>query len=127
MNSLRTRSIAQLASVAAITTVGTVALGAVVASQAMFISSHDLSALAIVLIAGGTIGVVFAVILGERVSSARRSLAETTRRIGAGDFSPAGKLPAPAEFTALARELEGMSERLQEAQERERSLEALAP
>jgi signal transduction histidine kinase len=124
MNSLRTRSIAQLASVAAITTVGAVALGAVVASQAMFISSHDLSALALVLVAGGTIGVAFAVILGQRVSSARRSLAETTRRIGAGDFSPADELPAPAEFTALAQELERMSERLQEAQERERSLEA---
>lgn len=124
MNSLRTRSIAQLASVAAITTVGAVALGAVVASQAMFISGHDLSALALVLIAGGTIGVAFAVILGQRVSSARHSLAETTRRIGAGDFSPAGKLPAPAEFTALAQELECMSEQLQEAQERERSLEA---
>jgi signal transduction histidine kinase len=124
MNTLRNRSIALLASVAAITTVGAVALGAIVASRAMFISTHDLSALALVLIAAGTIGVAFAVILGNRVSSARRSLAETTRRIGAGDFSPADKLPAPAEFTALAQELESMSGRLQEAQERERSLEA---
>ncbi|MGH2700712.1 MAG: HAMP domain-containing sensor histidine kinase [Actinomycetota bacterium] len=124
MNSLRSRSIALLSSVAAITTVSAVALGAVVASQAMFISRHDLSALALVLVAAGTVGVAFAVILGQRVSSARRSLAETTRRIGAGDFSPAGKLPAPAEFAALADELEDMSERLQEAQERERALEA---
>ncbi len=124
MNSLRGRSIALLASVAAITTVVAVALGAAVASRAMFISSHDLSALALVLVAAGTIGVAFAVFLGQRVSSARRSLAETARRIGAGDFSPAEELPAPAEFTELAQELERMSERLQEAQERERSLEA---
>lgn len=124
MNSLRSRSIALLSSFAAVTTVAAVAIGAFVASGAMFISSHDLSALAVILVASATIGIAFALVLGQRVSEARRSLAETTRRIGKGDFSPSNRLPAPAEFALLADELEDMSARLKHAQERERALEA---
>ena len=121
---LRHRSIALLASIASITAVAAVALGAIVASRAMFISQHDLSALAVVLVASGSIGVALALVLGHRISDARRSLAAVTRRIGEGDFSPSTKRPAPAEFGALADELEQMSERLQRAQQRERALEA---
>ena len=121
---LRRRSIALLASIACITAVAAVALGALVASRAMFISQHDLSALAVVLVASGTIGVALALVLGRRISDARHSLSAATRRIGEGDFSPAVKPPAPAEFAALADELDQMSERLQEAQLRERALEA---
>ena len=121
---VRHRSIALLASIASITAVAAVALGALVASRAMFISEHDLSALAVVLVASGTIGVVLALVLGGRISEARRSLSAATRRIGEGDFSPSVKHSAPAEFAALADELEQMSERLQKAQTRERALEA---
>ncbi|CAN5627195.1 HAMP domain-containing sensor histidine kinase [soil metagenome] len=121
---VRHRSIALLASIASITAVAAVALGALVASRAMFISQHDLSALAVVLVASGTIGVGLALVLGRRISDARRSLSAVTRRIGEGDFSPSVKHPAPAEFAALADELEQMSERLQTAQVRERALEA---
>ena len=121
---LRRRSIALLASIACITAVAAVALGALVASRAMFISQHDLSALAVVLVASGTIGVALALVLGHLISDARRSLSAATRRIGEGDFSPAVKLPAPAEFAALADELDQMSEHLQKAQLRERALEA---
>ena len=124
MNSMRSRSIALLSSFAAVTTVAAVAIGAFVASGAMFISSHDLSALAVILVASATIGIAFALVLGQRVSEARRSLAETTRRIGKGDFSPSNRPPAPAEFALLADELEDMSARLKHAQERERALEA---
>jgi signal transduction histidine kinase len=120
---LRHRSIALLASIASITAVAAVALGAIVASRAMFISQHDLSALAVVLVASGSIGIALALVLGGRISDARRSLAAVTRRIGEGDFSPSPKRPAPAEFGALADELETMSERLQRAQQRERALE----
>ena len=121
---LRRRSIALLASIACITAVAAVALGALVASRAMFISQHDLSALAVVLVASGTIGVALALVLGHLISDARHSLSAATRRIGEGDFSPAVKSPAPAEFAALADELDQMSERLQKAQLRERALEA---
>jgi signal transduction histidine kinase len=121
---VRHRSIALLASIASIAAVTAVALGALVASRAMFISQHDLSALAVVLVASGTIGVVFALVLGRRISDARRSLSAVTKRIGEGDFSPSAKPPAPAEFAGLANELEQMSGRLQEARLRERALEA---
>jgi len=121
---LRHRSIALLASIASITAVAAVALGAIVASRAMFISQHDLSALAVVLVASGSIGVALALVLGGRISDARHSLSAVTRRIGEGDFSPSTKRPALAEFGALADELEQMSERLHRAQQRERALEA---
>ena len=121
---VRHRSIALLASIASITAVAAAAFGALVASRAMFISEHDLSALAVILVASGTIGVVLALVLGSRISEASRSLSAATRRIGEGDFSPSVKHPAPAEFSALADELEQMSERLQTAQKRERALEA---
>ena len=120
---LRHRSIALLASIASITAVAAVAFGALVASRAMFISQHDLSALAVVLVASGSLGVALALVLGSRISDARHSLAAVTRRIGDGDFSPSDKTPAPAEFAALGHELERMSERLQKAQLRERALE----
>jgi signal transduction histidine kinase len=120
----RHRSIALLASIASIAAVTAVALGALVASRAMFISSHDLNALAVVLVASGTIGVVLALVLNRRISDARRSLSAATKRIGEGDFSPSEKPPAPAEFAGLANELEQMSARLQEARLRERALES---
>ena len=121
---LRHRSIALLASLASITTVVAVAAGALVASRAMFISRHDLSALAVVLVASVTIGIAVALVLGRRVSDAQRSLAERTRRIAEGDFSSDRPFRAPAEFAALAAELEAMSARLDAAQARERALEA---
>jgi signal transduction histidine kinase len=119
----RRRSIAVQAAIVAGTAVCAVAVGVVVASNAMFISSHDLRTLGVVLITGATIGVVIALLLGERVAAASRALTAKARRIGAGDFSHSDPQPAPEEFRTLAGELEDMSERLQESMERERALE----
>ena len=123
MHAARRRSVGVQAAIVAITAVVAVASGAVIAANEMFISEHDLGALAVVLVAAGTVTVAIALVLGDRVAGASRSLAETARRIGAGDFSRADQPTAPEEFTTLAGELDAMSRRLEESMERERALE----
>jgi signal transduction histidine kinase len=123
LHACRRLSIAIQAAIVAATAVCAVAVGVVVASNAMFISSHDLRTLGVVLTTGATIGVVIALVLGDRVANASRSLAATARRIGSGDFSRSEQPTAPEEFRTLAGELEDMSRRLQESMERERALE----
>jgi signal transduction histidine kinase len=128
--SLRTQAvIVALASVAA-TGVGTVA-----AARAMFVSTHDLTALFVVLVAAASVGVLGAVELGSRVGRASRNLGELTRRIvmdGVGEggrarpvgLAPFEPAPSTAELDRLADELQDMSRRLAEAHEREQALES---
>ena len=123
MHAARRRSVGVQAAIVAITAVVAVASGAVIAANEMFISEHDLGALAVVLVAAGTVTVAIALVLGDRVAGASRSLAATARRIGAGDFTRTDQPVAPEEFTTLAEELDEMSRRLEDSLERERALE----
>lgn len=117
----RQAAIVGLASVVA-TGVGTLA-----AAHAMFVSSHDLTALLVVLTAAATVGLLAALELGARVGHASRSLAALTRRIG-DDAGPVSKADVAegswaTELDALAAELATMSRRLDDARERERVLD----
>ena len=105
---LRARSVQTQAIVVALVSVAGTAAGVLVASASMFLSVHDRDVLVVVLIAAGTVGVVAALWLGERVGRATRSLAEMTRRIGVGEAGAgtASASPAPEEFARLARELD---------------------
>ncbi|MDH4144014.1 MAG: HAMP domain-containing histidine kinase, partial [Acidimicrobiia bacterium] len=87
-----------------------------VASRSMFVSNHDLDVLVVVIAASATVGVLAAMVLGERVGRATRSLTEITRRIGAHEAGTGSAVPAPEEFTRLARELADMERRLSDAQ-----------
>jgi signal transduction histidine kinase len=121
---LRRRPIGVQVTVVALATVGAVAVGSQAAADAMFIEGHDADAMLVILFAAGTVGAVVALVLGQRVEASRRALGEAARRIGSG--AP----PAPVtgattgEFASLARDLEEMSRRLDEARERERAAEA---
>lgn len=119
----RRRSLGVQAAISTLTAVVAVALGVVVAANAMFISSHDLRTLWVVLIPAGTIGGLIALVLGRSVAESSRSLASTARKIGDGDFASASPHRATGEFATLALELEEMSARLEIARERERKLE----
>jgi len=119
---VRRRSMATQTIVVALTALVAVAAGAVAASNAMFISKHDLHALWVVLIVAVTVAMIAALVLGERVVAARRSLGESARRIGEG-LPPSGVRPDAAEFRALAGELEEMSQKLDEARTREQALD----
>ncbi|MDQ6928859.1 MAG: HAMP domain-containing histidine kinase [Actinomycetota bacterium] len=124
---VRRSSLAVQAVVVTMTAVAAVAAGALAAGADMYVAEADLHALAVVLVAGGTVGILTALVLGHRVVSAARLLQSAARRLGDGDtaldlhdFGAA----AGAELVALARELERSAVRLEEARASERALDA---
>jgi signal transduction histidine kinase len=66
--------------VVALIPVVAIALGSLAAAKAMFVSSHDLSALVIVLVGAGTAGVLGALALAAELDRARRRVAVMTER-----------------------------------------------
>ena len=104
--------------IAALAPVLAVAIGVVWAARGMFIMRHDLWVLWIVLAGAGTAGAVTAVVLGDRVADASRSLGDMARQLGETGTTPAGARDAPQELASLADELERTAARLAEAQER---------
>ncbi|MDP9404848.1 MAG: HAMP domain-containing histidine kinase [Actinomycetota bacterium] len=127
LSSLRHRSVRAQAVVVALTSVVAVGLGATAAADAMFLSAHDYGALLVILVTAGTVGLVTALVLGDRLLAGSRSLGEIVRRIGdPGGAPPAPGAPPPAteELAGLAGQLAEMSNRLEQARARERSLEA---
>ena len=100
--------------------------GAFAASRAMFISSHDLGILAVVLLAAGTVGVSSALVMGRQLGAASSSLVDVARRVGSETDTPRDAVGprAPQELAELAHELDVMEERLDAARLRERTLEA---
>ncbi len=124
LRALRRRSVGIQVTIVALVSVVAAAGGSLLAARAMFLAARDLDALVVILLASSTAGVLVAVGLGRRVSVASRSLRDAARRIGAGDLKTSVAEPATEEFSALARELEVMSRRLDAALERERALDA---
>jgi signal transduction histidine kinase len=66
--------------VVALIPVVAVAFGSLAAAEAMFVSSHDLSALVVVVAAAGTAGVLGALALATELNRARRQLLEAAAR-----------------------------------------------
>ncbi len=104
-------------------TAAIVSVGAWLGARAMFYSSHDLAALAVLLLAGGTAGAVVAILAGERLARTTDQLIEVARDIGDGSTTPHVLRPANAELARLGQELELASVRLEEARQRERLVE----
>lgn len=123
LRSMRSTSLrAQAVAVALVAVLGTF-VGVILAAGAMFVSSHDLGALLVVLVASATVAVVMAVRFGSRIGTASRDLEELTRRLGDGDLILVGDVPVAEELRRVADELHHASERLDEARTRERSME----
>jgi signal transduction histidine kinase len=120
---LRGRSFFAQVSVVALTSVVAVAAGALAVGDAMFISVHDLKALAVVVLVAGFVGMLAALALACRVDRASRSLGEAARRIG-DPAAPRAEPPSILEFRRLAAELEETGTRLEEARARELATEA---
>lgn len=66
--------------VVALIPVASIALGALAAARAMFVSTHDLSALVVVIAGAGTAGVLGALALASELDRARRRLEVMARR-----------------------------------------------
>ncbi len=124
LRAVRRRSLSLQITVVALTALGAVMAGAVATAQAMFLSSHDLGVLMVVLAVAGAVGVAGALLLGRRVAASSRALSEVTRQIGAGRPPERAARMATVELDRLAGDLITMERQLVEAQRRERALEA---
>ncbi|MEX2586558.1 MAG: HAMP domain-containing sensor histidine kinase [Actinomycetota bacterium] len=121
---MRRKSISAQSVVVAFASLGAVGVGALLAARAMFISSHDLAALAVVLFAAMTVGLVIAFLLGRRVGTASRTLQTAAQSLADGRNDRFEASTASKELAELGRELESMQTKLDETRERERALDA---
>ncbi len=120
---LRTRSLAVQVSVAAGTAIAAALAGAVLAAQAMFVSTHDLRALLVVLAAGATAAGVAALVLARHLGRAAGELQALSRQLAGGE--PATPAPdLPAELADVAEQLTATWADLEAARARERAMEA---
>jgi signal transduction histidine kinase len=98
---------------------------AVLAMQ-MFVSDHDATLTAVLLLYATAAGVAAALAVARREADAIRSLEATARRLGDGNLEARiGALDAGPELTTMASTLDGMAARLQEAKLREREADRM--
>ena len=117
------RSMGLQIAVVSLTSVAAVAAGAATAANQMFISSHDLRALAVVLSAAAAVGATGALMLGRRVARASRWLGASASLIAEGKAPVDASHPVSEELRAVALALKEMSKRLDESRDRERAVE----
>ncbi len=111
----------------ALVPVAATALGSSVAARAMFISTHDLSAMLVVVAAAGGVGVAVAWWTAVGLTRTTADVAMLARSIDGTTALPphvAGAASASGELGALAAELAETSARLAEARSRELAMEA---
>ncbi|MDQ3661582.1 MAG: ATP-binding protein [Actinomycetota bacterium] len=123
LRALSHRSMGLQIAVVSLTSVAAVAAGAVSAANQMFISSHDLRALVVVLSAAGAVGATGALMLGRRVARASRWLGASAGLIAEGKEPVDPSHPVSEELRSVAIALKDMSQRLDESRERERAME----
>lgn len=122
---LRGASLRQRFVAAAVVAVATVLANLFVLTRTMFVSKHDASVLAVLLLYSAGIGVAAALFLARATSEAVGRLGETARSLGDGDLNArVGALGAGTELDRLGRTMDQMAERLQQAIARERRIEA---
>lgn len=99
-------------------------------SWAMFVSGHDAALLGALLVYSIAVGIAAALLLGRSTAAAVSRLSRAAHRIGRGDLAArttphgqAGVDNGGPELELLARTLDDMAERLQQAQDRERQAE----
>ena len=115
----------QLAAVAIGSLVG-VGMGALVGARAMFLSQHDTGAITVLLVAAGTVGVLAALTLTDRLDRSLADLGTLVQQIDVRNDEPASppdRMSGPPELTNLAGELHEVRARLDEANRRQRALE----
>ncbi|GGY96158.1 sensor histidine kinase [Streptomyces avidinii] len=121
---LRRRSVAVSLAIVAAVAVTAMLAGTLTVAWAMFLSSHDLFVVTMVVATAAAVSMATALLLGRQVVRRCRELVAAARVFGEEGTFAAPVIPAPAELTALSRELSLTSERLAASRERERALEA---
>ena len=120
---LRARPLAVQVTIVAVTAVLATLAGALLAAKAMFVSTHDLRALLVVIAAGGTAAVFAALLLAERLGRASTELQHLSARLAVDEHSTVD-VALPTELAAVADQLTDTWGRLNEARDRERAMEA---
>ena len=120
---VRAKPLAVQVTVVAATAIVATLAGAALAADAMFVSTHDLRALLVVLAAGGTAAVTAALLLAGRLGRASRALRDLSDHLAAGD-DPPRRADLPLEMADVADQLTANWTRLAEARDRERAMEA---
>ncbi|MDY7102194.1 MAG: HAMP domain-containing sensor histidine kinase [Actinomycetota bacterium] len=127
---LRTLPVYAQTVVVALVSVAGTAVGVWATASSMFLSTHDLDVLLVVLVASGTVSVLAALALGDRVGRAGRALEALSRSIGddadgdADGVVDDGEVPATRELARVAAQLRETSARLEASRARERALDA---
>jgi signal transduction histidine kinase len=127
LRALRGRSLRASLFASAATAVLAVVAGIVIASRAMFISSHDAGVSLIVSLSGAAVTLALAWLLGRSLAQDSRTLRSALQALGQGDTVPApppnGRALMTGELAELHRELRTTQAKLAESRERERALE----
>ncbi|MEV7535586.1 sensor histidine kinase [Streptomyces hydrogenans] len=120
---VRHRSVAVSLTVVAGVTVTAMLAGTLAVARAMFLSSHDLWVVTVVVAMASLVSLATALVLGRWVVAGSRALTLAARDFGeGGSFAPPHG-GATAELAALTRELAATSARLEASRARERALE----
>nr|WP_205379312.1 HAMP domain-containing sensor histidine kinase [Streptomyces sp. SID7805] len=120
---LRRRSVAVSLAVVAAVAVSAMLAGTLAVAWAMFLSSHDLAVVTMVVAMAAAVSLATALLLGRQVVRRCRELLGAARSFGERGTFTAPLVPAPAELAALSDELSRTSERLAASRGRERALE----
>ncbi|MGW6984466.1 sensor histidine kinase [Streptomyces sp. NPDC054932] len=121
---LRRRSVAVSLAIVAAVAVSAMLAGTLTVAWAMFLSSHDLAVVTMVVAMAAAVSMATALLLGRQVVRRCRELVGAARVFGEEGMFAAPVVPAPAELAALSRELALTSERLAASRDREQALEA---
>jgi signal transduction histidine kinase len=123
LRSLRRQPLGVQALAIALTALVATVAGVVAAARAMFISSHDLHVLLVVVVMSAAVAAGGALQLGRSIDRGTRHVSQAARQLGAGEPVAASPSGSPGELDALARQLSDVSVRLDESRQRERALD----
>jgi signal transduction histidine kinase len=121
---LAARSMATIMTVIAAVTVVVTSAGVILIAEKMFISQPDLQIVMAVVVIGGIAGFAVTLLVGRRVSRSSRLLLGAVQEVGRNGAYEAPDSVLPAELAGLSDALAQAHNRLAQARDRERALEA---
>jgi two-component system sensor histidine kinase BaeS len=99
------------------------AVNVIVAAYAMFISTHDLSLLTLLLAYSVAMAAIYSVLVSTSIGASLRALTNAARRMSAGDLTARVPIAPERELAELGSAFNTMAERLEMAFRRQRELE----
>jgi signal transduction histidine kinase len=120
---VRGRSFGTQATAVAVAAFVPALLGVWAGAESMVLDEHDVGALVVILLASGTVAVVAALILGNRVGRSSDDLVAVARGLGDGQRPWREGTAETAELARLRRELARSATRLDDARARELALD----